>query len=461
MWGGRSLEARDVMDSNGARGSFTSELPLGEKMSIPLDDTYSERSGKRLEESARDTRSGPAIRDGMCYYVTLSYVFACCLLVLGCLPTLGIDFELSGESIFENFKLDGSKFKSFTNGFTVQKSGALWKIVRSPAGLLTTENVMFDGVDVYILSRNLKIESHDIARFPQDILMFTNGITYTKTATAMIFTGDYPHGALDISRLVWFAFLSGPTLRRPGVTSLPAPWGASFRPESSSFNLRVEWPELDSPFPAKVEFIASDQEWTNSVRKLQLSQVVTNPPAYDNGYVAGIYRVLQWTNLDQNGATARFPVEFELVRFYPSKFKAKGPAERYLGRVTEFKKARPLIGPLEIKEDLDVLDYRFRDAALPWLYIVYTITNRSWKTTNDPLVTQEIGYWKTNYVRALSLPVHKPSGRQAGDPHRRLIVLVCVVLAGLSWPVAWLLARNRKIGPKSRDNRRVYYEKDE
>jgi hypothetical protein len=224
----------------------------------------------------------------------------CSLLFVACVPARCADFELSGRSTIESFKPDGSALNTFSGRFLVQKCDEKWLIVCSPDAVRTTEHDMFDGVDVYTLTRNIVVQESDIAKFPgsKNDFAFTNGVAYAKAATAAVFSGDYPLGAQPTARLLWLAFLSGSTLSKTEAPKIPAPWGASFMPESRSFTLRVDWPKPNSEFPAKTTFIASSELWMNSFREWTFTSRVTDPSPFKDKIAAGVYQVVQWTKVD-------------------------------------------------------------------------------------------------------------------------------------------------------------------
>ena len=346
-----------------------------------------------------------------------------------------LDFELSGTSTHETFYVNGSRAATFSSRFTVQKTGDKWLVINSPVGSLTTESVMFDGSDVYTLTRNIRVPKRDINKLPRDAVIYNEGVAYAKAPTAIIFSGEIPLGAGTVSRLLWEAYLAERTLKSPGAAAPPAPWDAAYGPEASSFRLHVQWPDSDAHFPASITFISSRALWDNSANQLGL----TNSSPYEDGFTAGSYRVSEWTNVDGETPNVRVPVVIELERYFPARYKpASSVAERVVCRATNVVVAARPILPLELDTDVNVLDYRFRDEALPWLYVVYAITNKTWMSTNDAQVRALIGPSKTRYIRAKSMKPYVPSATAPGSPLRLRYVRFLLVL-GCICPIAVLL----------------------
>jgi hypothetical protein len=78
-----------------------------------------------------------------------------------------------------------------------------WTILYSSGGVATTEQVMFDGEDTYTLWQNLVTEkdiNHEIS-VSQNDLVYSNGISYAKSSTAIIQPGCMAGNGL------WFVIL--------------------------------------------------------------------------------------------------------------------------------------------------------------------------------------------------------------------------------------------------------------
>jgi hypothetical protein len=309
-----------------------------------------------------------------------------------------IDFELSGNSTHESFNLNGSRAAVVSSRFTVQKSGEKWSLVNSPGGLLTTEAVMFDGADVYTLTRNIPVPERVVSTLPEQALKYEEGRYYGKASTAIIFSGEVPLGAAAVSRLLWEAYLAERVLKTRSTVCTPAPWDSAYRPEAASFTRKIQWPQPDAQFPAIITFIASSQLWDESGRQLDH---FTDISPYDDGVTAGIYRVNEWTNLHDGASQVLVPARFELSRYFPAKYQPSSPAlaERVQCQVTNLVLGTRAIPPLKLDDEVNVLDYRFRNSTLPWFYVVYAITNKAWKSTNDSLVRDLIGPAKTRHSK--------------------------------------------------------------
>ena len=358
------------------------------------------------------------------------------MLGLGCLSARGFDFELSGGSTYETFKLDGTRAAAFSSRFTVQKSGQKWLIVNSPTGSPTTEAVIFDGIDGYTLTRNIPVGKTAVSQLPPQAVMYREGVAYARASTAVIFSGETPLGASAVPRLLWEAFLAERVLKAPRTVSTPAPWDAAYRPEASSFELNIQWPQPEAQYPSGITFLASNRLWENSTGQFGL----TNISPYEDGFTAGTYRVTEWTNVDIGASKVPVPAQFELLRYFPTKYKASSPlAERVLGQVTSVVPGTRQILPLELDDEVNVLDYRFRDSAFPWLYVVYAVTNKTWKSTNDSLVRELIGPFRTNYIRAQSMRPYRPTAPSPREAERLVYVRFLLVLVLAIGPIAGLL----------------------
>ena len=320
-----------------------------------------------------------------------------CLFLFVCRPALCVDFELSGHSTLENFKPDGTKYKIFPGSFSVQKNANKWAIVYSAGGVTTTEHVMFDGKDVYTVWDKIQMPVDKMngqqSSVSNNNVIYSNGIVYAKSPTVAIYTGEYPLGATFTPRIIWYALLSGSALHKYEDLIFPAPWAASFMPESSSFRLNIEWSESPSEFPDIIKFVASNELWTNSVRAKDFTQKVADASPFEDKFVAGIYRVVLWTNMDSGSGNVSIPLIFEVDRFFPPKYKTKAViSEHYRLQVETIKLKKPAIDRFQINDDVlvNVLDYRFMSKSMPWFYVVYPITNGTWRDTNDPVVLESI-----------------------------------------------------------------------
>lgn len=145
--------------------------------------------------------------------------------------------------------------------------------------------------------------------------------------------------------------------------------------------------------------------------------------------------------MDTGASKILVPAQFELLRYFPTKYKASSPlAERVLGQVTSVVPGTRQILPLDLDDEVNVLDYRFRDSEFPWLYVVYAVTNKTWKSTNDSLVRELIGPYKTNEIRARSMRPYRPTAPSSREAERRVYVRFLLVLALAIGPIAGLLA---------------------
>lgn len=344
----------------------------------------------------------------------------CSTLFIGYCSAQSLEFELTGLSTFENFNPDGSKYKTFSGRFSVQKSHESWRIVFSPDDTATSEEVMFDGVDVYVVTRNIAVNKEPFGKGT----ISSNKITYATSPLATVYSGQYPHGATSRPRLLWLALLSSSIIHTANASAVPAPWDASYAPESRSFNLTVDWPMPNGPFPSAVRFIASNELWTNVLRELMPSQVVSDVSPFEDGFIAGTYQVRRWTNLSSGNDVVAFPAEFELERRFPPRFKTTSKvAERYRCQVTKVMWTKSVITRPELSDHVNVLDYRLMNKDLPWFYVSYPIADRIWKATNDPVVNERIESAKSNYFTARSL---RPHGYKSANSRPRAAARYCI-----------------------------------
>lgn len=361
---------------------------------------------------------------------------------------MGIDFEASGDCVFETFTPDGAKAAQFTSRFTVQRSAEKWVILHRPDDSTTTVHVMFDGQDVYCLTRGMPVDPRLARQFPKPEARFTmsNGVAYASTAS--ISAGAYPLAASDAPRVLWYALLSGPFLSGTSTPDVPAPWGSAYSPESRAFKLSVTWPETGSPFPESIRFLASKDFWTEAMRQM-LRRPNEDMPPFADGAVAGVYEVKGWTNLNGHG-DVRFPMDFEVVRYHPPlPNKAAVVAERFSCRVAAAGLFRHPIAPIPLNESyVDVLDGRFQDAQHPQLTVMYRITNQTWKPTSDAELSQLVHPHRKEYeeVRSKAAQLGKASRPHRSPMQRAFVVFLCTLVV-FSMPVAlgvrWVRSRRR------------------
>jgi hypothetical protein len=293
------------------------------------------------------------------------------------------DFEASGVCKFENWTSDGAKFKTFTSHFTVQEDGGRWQIIHLPDGSPTYEEVMFDGADVYSITRDMVVDREIVRRTsnPEIAFRLTNGLAYSSTVC--ISSGAFPESAPHFPRLLWYAFLSGNVLRQSPMPQISAPWIGDLR-ETKSVGASVQWAGDQSLFPEEIRFVAADKLWSKVTTEMLPIESPKVPPFAEGG-LAGIYQVRAWTN--QNGIERlQLPAEFEVTRYFPPSVASNGlVCERYSCSVTNVGPLRNHIVPPELTEPcVGVLDQRFSDARYPLLCVTYQITNHTLRAKNDP-----------------------------------------------------------------------------
>jgi hypothetical protein len=384
----------------------------------------------------------------------VAWLFAWNLL---CLATYGGDFELSGRSTFKNFTPDGSFHKQFSGSFTIRKSGDNWMINYSPDGNSVTILTAYDGTNVYCLTRNMAVSAATTGKYPNPALRFTmsNGIAYASSAS--ISSGEYPYVAPAIPvRFLWFAFLSDSILGNSGVNKFqfPALWANASSPEARSFWIRVERSTNGTTLPIKADFIASSELWSNAAKSQIRPEHTANP--FPDKATGGVYTVIGWTNLVEEGRVIQFPSICQLERYWPPAGDGGKSilAESLTCEVSGLKLGKPDkpdIGMLDIPEKwIDVFDARFQDEDYPTISVVYSLTNHEWKATNDADVQRLLAYYKTQYsnIRTNNVRVGPRVVSNSMTPHQRLVrriiatTLCCVTFVGI--PLVLFLVRHRR-----------------
>jgi hypothetical protein len=375
-----------------------------------------------------------------------------------CLPTYGVDFELSGRSTYENFTPDGSPHKQFSGSFTIQRNGDNWMINYSPDGNSVTILTVYDGTNVYCLTRNMAISAASINKYPNPALRFTmsNGIAYASSAS--ISSGEYPSVAPAIPvRFLWFAFLSDSILGNSETTAFqfPAPWANASSLEARSFWTRVERSTNGTKLPIRADFIASSELWSNAAKGQIRPENTVNP--FPDKATGGVYKVIGWTNLDEIGHVIQFPSICQLERYWPpaSDGGISVLAERLTCEVSRLKLVKPdkpEIGMLDIPEKwIDVFDDRFQDEDYPTITVIYSLTNHQWKATNDADVQRLLAYYRTQYsnIRTNNVRIGPRVVSNTMTPNQKLvrriiaITLCCVTFFGIPL-VLFLVCHRRK-----------------
>ena len=330
-------------------------------------------------------------------------------------------------------------------------------IVFSPDGNAETILTMYDGADVYCLTRNMVVEAATAIKYPNPSLRFnlSNGVYYASSAS--ISSGKYPYVAPAIPvRFIWLAFLSDSIFgeSKSNTFEFPAPWENAQSPVSRSFRIVVKQSTstAGSPLPMEVVFLASSNLWNKAVQEQIRPEKSTDP--FPDGSVGGVYRVNEWTNLSDSGNTIQFPLNCQLERYWPPKTDGGKAvvAERYICEVKAISLAKPSVSAIDIPDKyIDVFDGRFQDEDHPTLCVVYRITNSLWKTTNDVDVQRALGPEKAkyNYVRTGKVR-YVVSSTTMGDLtpkqksiHRFYAIAICSV-AFLSLPLFLLIGWIRK-----------------
>lgn len=325
------------------------------------------------------------------------------LSIFGYSDAQAVDFIAKGDSSIESFMPNGSLHKRFPGHFTICKTGDKWAIQYAFIGSPTSEETVFDGADTFTLTRNIIVDTNMAAQHANDV-QIRNGVAYAKTSTAIIFSGEYPHGAASIPRLLWLGILHN--FKGDKSMIMPAPWLSSFEPQSGAFEIETRFQEnskSDNVFPQQIRFLASEHLWTNALHKLPSTMPLSMAFPFTNGFMGGIYTVTDWTN---NDGKIDFPSKIKLERFYPSRDKKTSFCiERYICEIKSVQLEKVSISAPQLLEDTSIIDYRFQsEVNLPWFYVVYPVQDKKWRATNDPEVRGLINVYLTNYTIAHSLP---------------------------------------------------------
>ena len=364
---------------------------------------------------------------------------------------LSLDLEISGQVKLENYLPNGSKYKTFSGDFTLRINHDKWDITYSPSGARFVEHAMFDGVDVYSVWDNFLIT--DSNNINQHIAatkggFSTNQAAYEKAPTVAIFSQDYPLGATYAPRVIWYSFLSGAALHQNTNITYSAPWASTFMPEASCYNVNVKWSESSLDFPEIIKYIASSNLWAQ-VARANVNNNHTEQMPFDDGFVAGTYRVVAWTNIFIESNHISMPISTEIDRNFPKKYNAeKALSEHYSLNVKSIKVSKAVIERYQIDKDVSasILDYRFMNTNLPWFYVVYSITNGVWKETNDPVVLNSIPYSKIMYYAARTKTDSSNSSLRYG--------IKCFLLVLLSAPaIVWITIRLKRLRTKTYKNK--------
>jgi hypothetical protein len=389
-----------------------------------------------------------------CHWAVLPTCRAHACIVLGVLcvgnMALGFDFEAHGRCSFENFNPDGSTFRRFDGEFTVQRYNGKWRIVHAPDKSPVAMESVFDGEDVYTLTRNLAIHPQDLKRMGPagNRYSTSNGVAFATTAS--ISSGEYPYSAPAIqNRFIWFGLLSGPLLRRSADADFPAPWGLASSPESRAFVLKVEWLAEDSLFPSRVRFNGSKKMWGDAVAE-HLFPHTFDPADFElDSQTAGMYQVTVWTNVTWGGKVFQFPLACRLDRFYPSKKGQESTTkERYSLQIT---KAQPYAGPIELPQlhepVVDVTDARFQDSAHSGLVIAYSLTGRVFRSKSEIASSEIVGIRQEEYRQlktVTNVPTRRASHGHPVSPRKQQAVLAILIGLCIGPPLLWAWSRRRR-----------------
>lgn len=383
------------------------------------------------------------------------YFWLLCLLVSSLAEAQTLDFEIRGKTKLESFGLSGGG-RSFTGQFTIRRFGQKWMIEHQWNGLVATEKIMSDGVDNFSLTENYSVQppkgrafdAHEMAS-----LTVSNGMYFPQSAWGLIYAGQYPWGGSPHVRFLWTTFLFGELTNKLKLDDIPAPWAGAAQPEARGFQPQVEWCSTEPLFPSRVEFCASQVRWRNASQEIQTRAGPIGRAPFTNGFIGGRLQVNAWTYRTNDSRFVAFPQSAELERYYFPMRKAGSSenlggkiAERMSVEITSIKLGAPWTEFPDIHSEVNVTDFRFRSAQLPWLYVNYRITNRVWLPTNDLVVQSSLPFFESNYA-SLRSRISREQIVLQDNISRRRYVIAGLILFGLLMPICLsirLLRRPRR-----------------
>jgi len=334
-------------------------------------------------------------------------------------------FEIVGTTKMESITTPGGTAKPFVGEFKIRFSNGAWEISHQWNKAAVSELVVCDGTNTYAITG-------DIGKNVNASAMDTNG---PATVTANIFPGALPWGASPHIRFLWRTFISGQAGLSTSLTSFPAPWSSSYIPEARGFSESVRWNDGNPRFPASIVFTGASENWSNAVKELQSLSAAVPAAPFADGFIGGEQRVTEWGYATNQSESLQYPAKIVCERFfYPQLARAQTNqvAERLIATVQSFRPDDRSVNKPEISSHVQVSDYRFRDASLPWFYVQYEIPDGVWRETNDTLVTQWLDHFRSNYVTMRSKQVYgsaspAPNRDKSGQQKLRRIVVLAVL----------------------------------
>jgi hypothetical protein len=299
-------------------------------------------------------------RHSHCTWINKLGLTTLLVFLVGVFSGYAIEFETSGRLVIENFKQSGGRMGRFSGSFVVQCSRNKWAINYLPDGIATSEQTMYDGFDIYGITRNIVLDKQAVNQFPEPdkYVRYSNGVAYARANTATIFSGEFPNGASFPQRFLWLVFLPGKNLSQSKTPQPPAPWLGSYMPEARCFEWKMRWPEMTSTFPQAVDFVVSTQLWANTVRDSETPKSTPQPITLPDGFVAARYNVVAWSPPRESDIS--LPADFRLDRYYSlGSAASRKILETYHGETTNFHYGSIEIERPPIGADVNVLDYRF------------------------------------------------------------------------------------------------------
>jgi hypothetical protein len=268
--------------------------------------------------------------------------------------------------------------------FMVSVSASQWQIAFTSTGYKATTGC--DGTNAYYLV--------DLAA--------------SRNANAIIAGDASPRDALWNTRLIWWAFASGPYFKDHSRTSelhaVPTPWGnAQIDAVVYFFSPEVRAMKSAPYLPTNVLFRVSQSLVKRADKELQLignwkelagrdTDLNRLEAEYCDKFLGVEYSVLEYTNY--NGLT--IPLRFCLQRFLPK----QGLFEEYHGAVTKVREVSVTSFVPKPDRPTAVFDARFRDVSSAINGIRYTVTNGVWPAVNDKAILSILAKTPRNILRS-------------------------------------------------------------
>ncbi len=231
-------------------------------------------------------------------------------------------------------------------------------------------------------------------------------------------TGSKPRFDENL-QLLWFALLSGRYLQEHGVSDILPFWRLA---EMNYYRVHLERCLEPPALPAIVNFVCPEYWYDNNHSPRAFSA------PYQNGFIAGDYRVNGWTNF----AGLRIPIDFEFRHIVTPKAVSQGGTNSEVtlqcrGRVTGISVLVTNATLPDPPANLTVTDYRFREEAFHIDSMHYKLPKDGWQRASSKMLSKR-------FAADLSkLPV------RGHTPRVPRVVIVSIMLVITTVPIVWLI----------------------